>query len=101
MTLRITQSDVIKLAEDLYNWANGKSIIGKINGEEFIWFDHFKQFIFMTRTTDKHGVKKYRDLFRYYGLLEFDVFDRVYFKFKTNDKYKITKKTGLGAWVNE
>jgi hypothetical protein len=96
---RITQSDVIKLAEELYKWSGENSLIGTMQGDEFIWYDDFKKYIMINRATDKHSIKNYRDLMRYYGLLEFDVFDRVYFKFKHSDKYKINKKTGLGGWM--
>ncbi len=100
MVRRITQNDIIKLAEELYKWAGETKAIGTIHGEEFIWYETFKKFISINRATDKHGIKKYADLFRYYGLLEFDVFERVFFKFKKSDNYNITKKSNLGRWLD-
>jgi hypothetical protein len=98
---RITQSDAIDLAEALYKWSGENGLIGMLQHEEFIWYDYFKKFIFLKRGTDHHTINKYKDLFRYYGLLEFDVFDHVFFKFKHNEGYKITRKTALGAWIND
>ena len=99
MVRRITQSDIIKLAEDLYKWVGENKLIGTLHGEEFIWYEDFKRFIMITRATDKHSIKNYRDLLKYYNLMSFDVFERCYFTFKKSDNYKITKKTGLGGWV--
>jgi hypothetical protein len=101
MGRRITHDDAISLAENLYKWSGENELIGTLSGEEFIWYDYFKKFIFMNKGTDKHTIKKYRDLMRYYGLLEFDVFDHVFFKFRTNKDYKINKKTGLGGWLDD
>jgi hypothetical protein len=99
MANRITHSDAISLAEKMYKWAGENELIGSLSGREFIWYDYFKKFIFIERGTDHHTINKYKDLFRYYGLLEFDVFDHVFFKFRTNKDYKINRKTGLGGWI--
>jgi len=96
MVRRFTENDAIKWVNEFYNWCVKEGTIGEIQGRSFVWYDQFKKYVFLTRGSDKHTIYKYRDFMRLFNLLAFDVFDRVYFKFKENNN----KQNELKRWFN-
>jgi hypothetical protein len=97
---RFTQGDAVKWVQDLWVWANNEQLVSMLQGKPFIWYEYFKKYVFLTKGIDKHTVYAYRDTMRLYGLLEFDVFEHVFFVFKDSPIFKQeNNKMGLGGWV--
>jgi hypothetical protein len=100
MVKRFDQSDAVKWVQDFWVWANDEHKVNMMDGKPYVWYDLFKKRVYMTKGIDKHTVYTYRDIMKLYGLLEFDVFERVFFTFKNSALFKEeANKGGLGGWL--